>query len=141
MESSITYLKKFEKLSLKININYAYVLSTNNKTNAVQDANINKQLIYVPLYKSNIMASLYYKKGFITCNQQYVGYRFTSADNSSFLNPYWITNLMFGYGFKLKKKIFELTVNVNNLFNTEYESIAYRPMPFRFMETGINIKL
>jgi iron complex outermembrane receptor protein len=141
MESSITYLKKFEKLSLKININYAYVLSTNNTTNAVQDANINKQLIYVPLYKSNIMASLYYKKGFITCNQQYVGYRFTSADNSSFLNPYWITNLMFGYGIELRKTKIELTVNVNNLFNTEYESIAYRPMPFRFMETGINIKL
>ena len=103
------------------------------------DVNLYKQLIYVPLYKSTANISLCYKTIFLNISNQYTGYRYTSADNKQFLNPYLVSNATVSYGFHIKKVNAQTTLTINNIFNSEYESIAYRPMPLRYAELSIKL--
>ena len=139
LESTVNYQQSISKVTLKLKLIYAYILSTNQKSNIANDVNLYKQLIYVPLYKSTANISLCYKTIFLNISNQYTGYRYTSADNIQFLNPYLVSNATVGYGFHIKKVNAQTTFTVNNIFNTEYESIAYRPMPLRYAELSIKL--
>ena len=100
-----------------------------------------KQLPYVPFYKANSNLSMSYKKSYINLQTQYVGHRFTSQDNKEFLNPYLLLNLQVGQGFLLCHHQVQVNLNLYNLLNEYYETIAYRPMPSRYTELSINLKL
>jgi vitamin B12 transporter len=138
-ESTVNYKQRMNQVTLKLKLIYAYILSTNQKSTIANDVNLYKQLIYVPLYKTTANISLCYKTGFLNISNQYTGYRFTSADNKQFLNPYLVSNATIGYGFHIKKVNAQTTLSINNIFNTEYESIAYRPMPLRYVELSIKL--
>lgn len=59
---------------------------------------------------------------------QYVGKQYidNTSDKNRMLDPYFINNMRISYRIEPKKfKIIELSILVNNLFNTEYESNAW----------------
>ena len=138
-ESKINYQQQINHITLKLKLINAYILSTNQKSTIANDVNLYKQLIYVPLYKTTANISVSYKSMFLNVSNQYTGYRFTSADNKQFLNPYLVSNATLGYGFHIKKVNAQTTLSINNIFNTKYESIVYRPMPLRYAELSIKL--
>jgi len=130
----------FNNLKFKINLLTNYVISTNEKAKTENDASINKQLIYVPMYSGNAKISLEYKKISFTINQNYTGYRYTATDNSEYLKPYMLTNSYVSYTILLKNYNLNLFVALNNILNVQYQVMLNRAMPLRNYQTGILIK-
>ena len=112
--------------------NYTYCRSTNMTGLSDQDASTGKQLIYTPL--NNINSSLSGEKSgfFISYDFLYTGIRYTSTDNLSYMAAYNLSNLIFRKSFFLKKIVLSLQIEINNLFDLDFQSIANRPMPGRY---------
>jgi len=117
--------------------NYTYTFSTNQKKTSSLDNSFGKQLIYTPRHNASGELRVDYKRLFIAINQGYTGKRFVTTDNSAFLKGYALTNLSLGMNLKCKKQLFTAQVNVNNIFNKEYQTIQYRPMPGRGFKVSV----
>lgn len=115
----------------------SYVVSTSMKALYDGDNSVDKQLIYVPMYSGQGNFRIFYKNMYLNYNISYTGYRYTSTDNSQFLNPYWISNIWFAKSLQIKKSQFEISARINNLFNENYQVMLNRPMPLRNYQLGI----
>jgi len=103
---------------------YTFTKSTDNTTN--------NQLLYVPehLFRSNL--AYQYKRLVAFSQLLYNGSVYTTTDNSDSLPGYVVGNMGLDYHWALKTKVkFILGLKVNNIFNTNYQNVAYRPMPNR----------
>ena len=101
------------------------------------DENLDKQLIYVPNHKGNVIFTYQIAKWNFGYNYQYTGKVYTTTSNSQTLDAYNLSSLFF------KRQLFKdkiiVALNINNIFNEKYQSVAYRPMPNR--NFTLNIKL
>ena len=78
-------------------------------------------------------------------NAPFTGKRYTTSNNleSDFekvLNPYWLVNLTMGKKFEWKKMMADVSFNIENLANTDYMAILYRPMPGRYYSLTFQIQ-
>mgnify|MGYP002474209328 CR=1 FL=1 len=128
-------------LVLHIGIKTAYVLSTTLESYMPNDGSIGKQIPYAPRYSGNINAGLTYKGILVNYDHTYTGYRFVTTDESIFLQPYNTGNLQVMFPLPFKKADTQLGVQVQNIWNTQYEVIAYRPMPLRFFLINLSVAL
>jgi iron complex outermembrane receptor protein len=120
----------------------AYVLSTILKSDFENSDNlIGRQLIYTPRYKFNHSISIGYKESSFCLWHQYIGYRFTTTDNSQWLKPFhlWDISILFPSLKKERKWALETTFLIQNIFNTSYALIAGYPMPGRIYQFQIKI--
>ncbi|HHC80775.1 MAG TPA: TonB-dependent receptor [Flavobacteriia bacterium] len=115
---------------LSLQATYAYTVS--------KDNTLDKQLIYVPFHKSNAILTYQHKGLTINFNEQYTGKAFTTTSNTQSVAAFWLSNIEI-YKTVLKQQL-TVGLSVNNLWNTAYESIAFRPMPNRNFELNINYK-
>lgn len=101
---------------------------------------INKQLSYVPEY--SFQNSIIYRatKLQIAYYQQWVGKRYTTSDESSFLEPYLISTIQISYSLIKNDFIAKPYFAINNIFDTRYETVAYRPREPRNLSIGINVQ-
>ncbi len=138
-ETSSRVSYTYNKFKTQIGFNSAYVLSTSTESNLENDASVNKQLIYTPRYNYGGNFSLTYNKFNISYYHNYVGYRFTTSDNTSWLKPYHFANLKIGYQTSFQKLTLVTSLHINNLFNSNYMVIAQRPMPLRNYEISLTL--
>jgi iron complex outermembrane receptor protein len=103
-----------------------------------EDAILHKQLVYVPLHKALANVSYQLKKWQFYFNAQYSGNVFTTVSNSQFVPAYTVLN--FRLNRSLKKWHSAIGIKINNLLNSYYEVIAYRPMPNRNYQLFFTIK-
>ena len=132
IEVNGTFSKSFNKHELNLVFNYSYT--------AAKDLEKNKQLIYVPYHKVTGAFNYYYKKFSAYYQLLFNGEVFTTTDNYGILDGYSVSNL--GCEYLIKEKLFPIKIGIkfNNIFNTYYENVAYRPMPNRNIQTFINFK-
>ena len=122
---------------LKLIINTAYVLSTNQKSKSPNDNSVGRQLRYTPRYNGQATFLINYKNISLLFNNNYTGYRFTSEDNTSWLSPYYIANLKCTYSYSFSTVKMQLFCSINNLFNKNYVVVENMPMPLRNYEVGL----
>jgi len=134
----INYTKN--KFFYKINVITGYVLSTIEADKQENNNTVNKQLIYTPRYTVNANVLVGYHKAAVTFYNQYVGYRFTTSDNTQWLNPYQVSSVRLNYFAETKFMDLVLFGACNNLFNKNYIILAGRPMPLRNYEIGITLQ-
>jgi iron complex outermembrane receptor protein len=115
----------------------SYVLSTISKSQQVEDASVGRQLIYTPRYSGNASMICKYDRLQIEYYMQYIGYRFTSSDNLSWLQPYTTASVRLSYYFGHSKQLMG-TLASHNIFNQNYVVVAGRPMPLRNYEIIIS---
>jgi len=137
-KSELFYKQKEFKLKLGVMTNY--VVSTNEKAKTANDASVGKQLIYVPMYSGHGKITIGYKKLLFSFHQSYTGYRYTATDNSAFLKPYMLSNVHAAYNISRKKHSIDLSAQVNNLFNEQYQVMLNRAMPLRNFRLGITVQ-
>ncbi|MEX0813691.1 MAG: TonB-dependent receptor plug domain-containing protein [Chitinophagales bacterium] len=89
------------------------------------------QSIYVPKHQVKSILFLSYKGFFAEYSQEWSSERYTSRDNSTFLEPYMLYNLSLGKDFNFKKHLLRLQLRMENLSNESYVLMAGRPMPGR----------
>jgi iron complex outermembrane receptor protein len=134
----LEYVKN--KFRVTTNVFTAYTLSTVNSSSQENGNTKEKQLIYTPRYTVNSNLTLAYNNTFITYYHQYVGYRFTSSDNTQWLLPYNYSSLRFNLKGVLGKETKMIVYAAcNNLFNQNYTVVSGRFMPLRNFEIGISL--
>lgn len=134
LEISFDLTEKWGKHRLDWNNGYFYTKAIDNETNEI--------LIYVPEHK--ITSNLIYGYGNWSFFFQlfYNGDVFITTDNSESLPAYTVSNLGLGRNFKIKNKLsIDALVQINNLFNKNYQNVAFRPMPNRNINFQITLKL
>ncbi|MBL6950390.1 MAG: TonB-dependent receptor plug domain-containing protein [Bacteroidales bacterium] len=126
--------------TIQLNTTYNFCRSTYEKTKSAGDASLGKQLIYIPVHSVNATLRGSLKDFYFSYTINYVSKRYTGTDNQSFMPGYNLSNIFFGKNFQLNNFVLSLQLEINNLFDLDYQSIANRPMPgrnFAFTIRGI----
>lgn len=132
IELSLKLQTSINKIRINANINYSNTFSTNLKEQSELDNSVGKQLIYVPFHQINYSIRAVYKSYSLNYNYSYTGKRFMSTDNNWYLPANFISDIGLNKRFKINdKSSFSTSFKVNNLFNQNYQSIAWRPIPGR----------
>lgn len=139
-ETKTEFAYQKNEFRIKLQATTSYVLSTTTKNINENDNSIGRQLIYTPRYAGQGNLYLHYKGCSVLFNQSYTGYRFTTNDNSSWLNPYYLSNVKVAYKYSFSHITSEFFLNINNLFNKNYMVISNTPMSLRKFEGGITLQ-
>jgi len=115
------------------------ILKTTNESKSADSAVKHKQLIYVPNQKNVANIFIKYKKFSFTYSYNYIGSRFTNAENTEYVNGFPISNIILSKEFGFQKFSLNLDLHINNIWNKEYEVMQYYPMPKRNFEVGLKI--
>jgi vitamin B12 transporter len=118
----------------------SYVLSTVQDDYSGNQSTSGRQLIYTPRYTVTDNLYLTWKNISTIIIHQYVGYRFTTSDNSAWLDPYHVFSLRMSYKLKKQKFNADIFTCANNIFSAQYEVMSARPMPMQSFEAGIIIQ-
>ncbi|WP_246286291.1 TonB-dependent receptor plug domain-containing protein [Winogradskyella ludwigii] len=137
IEASLDITKHINAHQFSLQSNYAYTVS--------EDLESKKQLIYVPYHKANINLAYSYKRMSFFFQHLFTGEVFTTTDNLSgpfsSVDAYEVSNSGVNYQLlKTNSQQIDVSLKVNNLFNTAYENVAFRPMPDRNFNFQIQYK-
>ncbi|KAA3638438.1 MAG: TonB-dependent receptor [Bacteroidetes bacterium] len=119
--------------TLRINGRYNLILSTNSEVSGNQET-LDKQLIYQPAHSGSIGLSCQFKNVSSNYNHQLVGKVFTTTDNLHEISGYSTGDLSLSRYFDFNKWSFSLSGTVFNIWNTDYEIVAFYPMPGRHFQ-------
>lgn len=106
---------------------------TNSLNKSGDDKTYDKQIIYVPKETASIGISINFSIISLNVMHTFVSHRFTTADNdpNNFLPSYQITEGNLIVSFPLARFRVTTKLEVNNIFNTNYQVLASYPMPLR----------
>jgi vitamin B12 transporter len=141
LENKISSRYKLNDFTLSIKCHYDHILSVNKKKRFDSDAIYNKQLIYTPIQQMLTEFGIDYKKTSLILNRKYNGFRYTSADNSAYIDGFWISNISVIQNVKLKATEFSISAQINNLENKNFEYIAFYPSMGRNYQLTLTIKI
>jgi len=130
-EFSASYRYKREDHAFDLRTNYDYTIATDDETG--------NQLIYVPKHRAGLILNYSWKKWSFNYNLQYVGKVYITTSNSQTLDDYSLSDISVSRS--VFKNLIDLNLRVNNIFNVDYQSVAYRPMPGINYVFQINFKL
>ena len=114
-----------------IHANYSYTRAVSGKTRNQDDPNSGKQLIYIPENLANSTLSLGYRKYYLSFLTNFVGRRYVTVDNSDYLPGYSVNNIATGVKINVRNLLFDLNFKIDNIFNADYQTMAYYPQPGR----------
>ena len=103
------------------------------------DDDSDKQLIYVPKHRAGGILDYSWQNWSFNYNLQYVGKVFITTSNTESLDDYLLSDISLARS--ICKGFIDLNFKVNNLFDVNYQSVAFRPMPGRNYVFQINFKL
>lgn len=138
VESRLQTSASFGRVLIRLNGAYSYVSSTVSEGISDSDASVGKQLIYVPKHQVKADFSVHISKLFLLYGHNLTGVRYTSSDNNSELPAFQLSYVSFGYEHKFKRHSVAVNCTIENLFNTEYQTVAWRPMPGRSFLINLN---
>ncbi|MGB1248509.1 MAG: TonB-dependent receptor plug domain-containing protein [Chitinophagales bacterium] len=127
-------LKLKEKITWNITANYGYTRTTN------RDAEKSYQLIYVPFHRLSFHNKWETKYINWSINQRVVSENFVTADNTASIDKFYLFDCEIGRDFEVKKCVFSLDFEINNLFNKEYQTVINRPMMGRNFALNLGFK-
>jgi len=131
LESSLSLNYSASKFTTGLTANYSYTRATTAKSGTANDASIGKQLIYVPLNQANFALLMNYRMFYSKWNITMTGKRYLTVDNTEYLPGYMLNNLTTGFRLNLRNNIIDLSFQIDNLFDVNYQTIAYYPLPGR----------
>ena len=109
-------------LNARFNLTYQLARSTDSE---------GKQLLYTPAHTGNASLFFNYKKNYFQYNQSASSRRYGASDNSTWTNAFTIGNATIGHRFSIKKAELDIDFKIENVFDTDYQVIAYYPNPKR----------
>ncbi|WP_154658282.1 TonB-dependent receptor plug domain-containing protein [Eisenibacter elegans] len=121
----------------QLGLQYALTQAINQRAQGAFDRSAGKQLPYTPEHRAVFLSQLQYKSFFAQANYGYTGFRFTTSDNSQFLNDFWLLNLALGTRLPQGASAWQLSLRLNNLLSTSYQNMAFRAMPGRNFQLSL----
>jgi len=138
-ENRFTYT--FNKWKLHLGLNTSYIIATTQSSYIPNDGSIDKQIPYTPRYNGQLNIGFTYGKLYFNYNHTYTGYRFYTTDESLYLFPYNIGNVQLMYNMHLAHYPIQLNAQCNNIWNSQYQVAAGRPMPGINWLLGVRLSL
>ena len=130
-ESSVSLDYMHNKINASLKAGYSFTRADEGGSNIGNDISVGRQLMYIPENKANASFSFGYRNIYSSWVANFNGKRYITVDNSKYLPGYFINNLSTGIKFTLKSSSVDMNFNINNLFNINYQSIAFYPLPGR----------
>jgi len=141
MESSVSLIYTINDFTSRFNAGYSFTKATNSRTAVNNDVSIGKQLMYIPENQVNSSLRLNYRNFYSFWVANLTGRRYITVDNSRYLSGYLLNNITTGIKLKLKDTSFDVNFNIDNLFNINYQTIAYYPLPGRSYSIKILVQI
>lgn len=140
-EVNLQWTNNKRKVKYVIRGGYALALSEGVRLQGASSVSLNKQLIYTPRHTGTVSGQFRYRGANLYLSQQFTSIRYTTSDHSSFLPGYHLGEIRGGYTIGKKSPQLELYGGIRNLWNSEYQAIAWRPMPGRNYYLGLRFHL
>jgi iron complex outermembrane receptor protein len=131
IESEISMTYSVNKFTTSLYVGYSLTKSFPEISDSPSDNSVGKQLIYIPINQANSSVRFTYGEFYTSLTTSLTGLRYTTKDDLAYLPYYIITNSITGIKLPLRKTSIDFSFNINNLFDYNYQSIAYYPMPGR----------
>lgn len=130
---------------LYFSANYAYTRTTNQNAVSSVDESRGKQLIYIPVHTANFLFDIEFKNWEWSIGNQTIGKRYTNSSNTEsdhevILSPFSLMNTELSWKTNIKKVEARLAFRVENLFDTDYMMILWRPMSGRYYAFNLQLK-
>lgn len=131
IESSAKLSLNISDLNISVRGMYSFTRSTAMESEATTSGTEGKQLIYVPQNTGSAILRINYKGFHADYRQAFVGLRFTTADNTRYIEPYTIGDLSLGKAVRLSSTLLDLRFSIQNVFSETYQVMAWYAMPGR----------
>jgi iron complex outermembrane receptor protein len=125
VEAIVSFKYSYENISASVGANYSYNRSITKESALNNDESIGKQLVYVPINQAGAFLKFRFKSLSFAWTTDYVGKRYTTADNTQSLPQHVLNSLSSGYVLLGKSASYNFNFKIDNIFNTDYQSIAY----------------
>ena len=101
------------------------------------------QIPYIPWHSGTVIASALYKDWTLNYSFIYTGERYSQSDNIVYnhVQPWYTHDVSLVKKFRSKDMNFKATLEVNNLFDQDYEVIFNYPMPKRNYRFSLVVEL
>jgi iron complex outermembrane receptor protein len=131
LEASFTLGYVSTNLTSRLSAGYSFTKATDRSSADASDLTNGKQLIYIPENQANASLSVNYRHFYSVWNSTMTGKRYTTVDNTKYLPGYFINNITTGIRLNLKENSLDVNFSIDNLFDINYQTIAYYPLPGR----------
>jgi vitamin B12 transporter len=140
-EASISMNYKYNNFSTRINAGYTLTKSVAGVSDTGNDESAGKQLMYVPEHQANGSLLMGFRNLYTILTANFIGKRYITEDNSKYLREYLLNNITAGIKFPFKNFSVDMNLNIDNLLNVNYQSMANYPLPGRsyLMKMLINL--
>jgi len=139
VENDVKIYYTLGKVKFNTGFHYQYILTTAEEIMTKEQSSLHKQLLYTPTEKAIFNFGINNRNLKVQLNYNYIGYRYTTTDNTQFLDPFATLGLDLSKSFTVKN--FQVTTffQANNLTNVAYQMIAYFATPGRSFQFGLSI--
>ncbi len=140
-ESSLQATKSFNHSDVSLFLQSAWVKAENTQASSSSDRSVGHQLMYTPhwLYNGEIRHKR--KNTWIFFRQNFVGKRYYSTDNEHELESYSLSSAGTGFAKSFGMHHFRCSLAVQNIFNTDYQTVAQQAMPLRYYQINITYQI
>lgn len=133
-------------LNVRVDATYAWTPAVNRaQPMSEADNSVGRQLPYTPRSSANASVRIGWRQFALHYMWAYHSERntMTAADHSlsGVLPPYYMSNVVISYDFRIGRPAFQLKLAVNNIFNEEYQTVLSHPMPGINFEAFLGITL
>ena len=135
IEATVGYRMLDGNWGCSVDGNYNWILSRITRSYFEADQAIGKQTLYTPEHEAGLRISGSWKTISLTYGQILVGRRPTTSDNLSWLETYTLGWVQLDAALPIKRNSIGIGLRLHNIWNTQYQQIAWRPMP------GINYSI
>jgi vitamin B12 transporter len=140
-ESSLHLDFKVNNFKTVFNTVYTFTKAASGGSGSNKDTFKGKQLMYIPENNVNTSILFRYRSFYSSWVTIFNGRRYVTVDNSRYLPAYLLNNFMAGLKLNLKRNSLDMNFNIENLFNVNYQTIAYYPLPGRTFSLKILLQL
>lgn len=137
IDAAVQFNLRFGKVNISPRLSYTY-----QKSQDFTDKNspwYGGQIPYIPWHSGSVILTGSYKDWSLNYSFIYTGERYEAVANipENYAQPWYTHDLSLSKHFTFKKFEMRATVEVNNIFNQQYEVVQCYPMP----GTNFNIKI
>jgi iron complex outermembrane receptor protein len=97
------------------------------------------QILFIPVHSASFSMRLNYKNTYLNFNENYSGKRYMTSDNATWTSAFALSNLTLGWSPNVKFTHCNLSFQINNIFNTNYQTIRFFAMPRRTWVITLNV--
>lgn len=130
VETNLSFDHRFGKSRMLARLSYTYSRSSS-EADDNQPGTKGKQILYTPLHNAGGKLAAEVETWQMALMGNYTGSSYTTSDNSEELPAFFLTDISLQKQFLTKYIEYGLALRVNNVFDVDYQLVAYRPMPGR----------